>query len=399
MLSLLLPLGALVLAVLLVGVAALLTPPGSPTAGMGRGTRFFMVMLRLAIGWHFLFEAGEKFTTPTWSSEPYLREAVGPLAEPFHELAGDRVKEDMQVTYDGHGEPVFPERLALEWNAYLDQFRSYYGLTEQQEREALAKYTQAKDKTLKFLAVDTRPEKLSFPSAPPAEVQQTVAQRIQLFEAKLKEARDAEENDVPQYGPAGWAKVKEAKAEANRVRTGLKKDRDQQTAAMRDALRGVLDDQQKAKPAPEVSTQLPVVYVSAWSLLDWADFLVKWGLLFVGIFLMAGFLTRTACVAGALFLLTFYLAMPPLPGMPDLPRAEGHYLYVNKNIIEMLALLMLATTRSGRWAGLDGLLQFLRPRAWRSDYPARGRVLPQVHAAPRGAPTSATPSEEIMHGS
>jgi hypothetical protein len=50
--------------------------------------------------------------------------------------------------------------------------------------------------------------------------------------------------------------------------------------------------------------------------------------------------------------------MPPWPGLPDNPRAEGHYLYINKNLIEMLALLALATTRSGRWAGLDALFAY-----------------------------------------
>jgi len=88
---------------------------------------------------------------------------------------------------------------------------------------------------------------------------------------------------------------------------------------------------------------------------------VKYGLVTVGLCLLAGVLTRLACVGGAAFLLMFFLAMPPLPGWPESPRAEGHYLFLNKNIIEMLALLALATTRSGRWAGLDGLLQFLNP--------------------------------------
>jgi hypothetical protein len=69
---------------------------------------------------------------------------------------------------------------------------------------------------------------------------------------------------------------------------------------------------------------------------------------------------------GAYLLFMFFLAMPPLPGWPESPRAEGHYLFINKNVIEMLALLTLATTRSGRWAGLDGLLQFLRPRRWQN---------------------------------
>ena len=81
--------------------------------------------------------------------------------------------------------------------------------------------------------------------------------------------------------------------------------------------------------------------------------------------LLLGLVTRLACVAGAAFLLMFFLAMPPLPGWPEGPRTEGHYLFINKNVIEMLALLVLATTRSGRWCGLDGLVQFLNPWRWR----------------------------------
>ncbi len=99
-------------------------------------------------------------------------------------------------------------------------------------------------------------------------------------------------------------------------------------------------------------------------MLDWSDFFVKWGILLVGTFLLAGFLTRTSCVVGACLLFMFFLAMPPLPGWPESPRTEGHYLFINKNIIEMLALLTLATTHSGRWAGLDGLLWFLCPCGW-----------------------------------
>ena len=63
--------------------------------------------------------------------------------------------------------------------------------------------------------------------------------------------------------------------------------------------------------------------------------------------------SRPACVAGALFLLLVYLSMPPFPGLPDNLKAEGHYFIVNKNLIEMLALLTLSTTFSGRWLGLD----------------------------------------------
>ena len=42
--------------------------------------------------------------------------------------------------------------------------------------------------------------------------------------------------------------------------------------------------------------------------------------------------------------------------MPAVGPSEGNYLFVNKNVIEMLALFVLASTRSGRWFGLDALL-------------------------------------------
>ena len=36
--------------------------------------------------------------------------------------------------------------------------------------------------------------------------------------------------------------------------------------------------------------------------------------------------------------------------------AEGHYLIVDKNVIEAIALLMIAASGAGRWAGLDAYL-------------------------------------------
>ena len=58
--------------------------------------------------------------------------------------------------------------------------------------------------------------------------------------------------------------------------------------------------------------------------------------------------------------------MPALPWLPESPKAEGHYVFINKNLIETLALLTLATTRSGWWAGVDGLLYCLAPWHWRT---------------------------------
>lgn len=96
-------------------------------------------------------------------------------------------------------------------------------------------------------------------------------------------------------------------------------------------------------------------------MLDFADLAVAWGLTLAGAGLILGLFTRLSCIVGAGLLLMFFLALPPLPGLPDNPMAEGKYLFVNKNLIEMLALLALATMPSGRWLGLDALLAYIWP--------------------------------------
>lgn len=84
------------------------------------------------------------------------------------------------------------------------------------------------------------------------------------------------------------------------------------------------------------------------------DIAVPLGLLLVGLSLMLGFLTQLGC-AGALALLAmFYVSQPPLSGMPQV-GAEGAYLIVNKNLIELAAVMAVMAFRTGAIAGLDQL--------------------------------------------
>ena len=68
-----------------------LRTPLTSASGPQPWTRFFLVALRLSIGWHFFVEGIDKLYSATWTSEPYLREATGPLAPFYRELAGDRL--------------------------------------------------------------------------------------------------------------------------------------------------------------------------------------------------------------------------------------------------------------------------------------------------------------------
>ena len=77
---------------------------------------------------------------------------------------------------------------------------------------------------------------------------------------------------------------------------------------------------------------------------------------FVGPLLMLGLFSRAAALGAATMLFSFYLAMPPWPGVPPAPGPE-HSLIIDKNLVEALACLALAATPSGRWVGLDSLVR------------------------------------------
>jgi thiosulfate dehydrogenase [quinone] large subunit len=64
------------------------------------------------------------------------------------------------------------------------------------------------------------------------------------------------------------------------------------------------------------------------------------GLMGVGISLLLGLRVRWGCIAGMLLLAFYYLAHPPFGGLPQGP-AEGSYWVVNKNLIELAALLVI----------------------------------------------------------
>ncbi|MEN9920048.1 MAG: hypothetical protein RL662_2484 [Bacteroidota bacterium] len=49
----------------------------------------WLVALRLAIGWHFLYEGVVKFLNPKWSAYPYLLDSQGLLSDMFHAIAED----------------------------------------------------------------------------------------------------------------------------------------------------------------------------------------------------------------------------------------------------------------------------------------------------------------------
>jgi uncharacterized membrane protein YphA (DoxX/SURF4 family) len=93
------------------------------------------------------------------------------------------------------------------------------------------------------------------------------------------------------------------------------------------------------------------------TLLGIADFAVIWGLIIIGLTLMAGFFDRPAAIAGMMLVALFWLANPPLTRLDFGVPHEGNYMVVDKNIVEFFALFILALFPTGKFLGLGSFLK------------------------------------------
>ena len=97
-------------------------------------------------------------------------------------------------------------------------------------------------------------------------------------------------------------------------------------------------------------------FVAEPSRLAVVDVLNKWGLVLIGLGLIAGLFTRWATLSGIVLLGLYYLCNPPFPAYTYSMPSEGSYLIVNKVLIEAVALWVLFVIPTGKVVGLDRLL-------------------------------------------
>lgn len=81
-----------------------------------------------------------------------------------------------------------------------------------------------------------------------------------------------------------------------------------------------------------------------------------WGLIVVGLGLLAGFLTRGAAAAGMILIILHYVCNPPFLGYTYSAPQEGTYLFINKDVVEFFVLWVLILFPTGRTIGLDRLI-------------------------------------------
>jgi uncharacterized membrane protein YphA (DoxX/SURF4 family) len=115
------------------------------------------------------------------------------------------------------------------------------------------------------------------------------------------------------------------------------------------------------------------------------NFINIWGLILIGMGLLLGLFTRVAAIAGAAMLALYYLANPPFVTSSYGAGLEGHYLLVDKNLIEAFTLIIIALFPAGLYIGLDKLIQ---------DFIFKKRNIRKIYASDQTKPEN---SEQSLH--
>lgn len=362
---------------------------------MNRGTRILFIVLRIAIGWHFLYEGVNKWSVDPWqtpfTSEPYLQASIGPFRGAFRSLVSDKdgiarlKKESIEAALDkrhqeilGHykGAKPFTDVQKTKLKATLDDLKASLAariddpdfvnrLAESESKlngaedqlvdlsltpEQRAAAQKARDQARKAVAWAVgRPATLWDKSFTKEELHKVVEQaeedsRFNQRVAGYRMMLERVNEDAAQVtAPFSSERLNSDRAKLAKMRMDLLAVAAAPVAELDLTAQKLADiEQMTAGPLPRHPSQ-------TW-LIDW---MTAWGLTAVGVCLILGVFSRLANLAAAGYLAMFYLATPPWPGLPDPGIVEGHYFLVNKNLIELIAVLALATLPTGEWFGLD----------------------------------------------
>jgi uncharacterized membrane protein YphA (DoxX/SURF4 family) len=92
------------------------------------------------------------------------------------------------------------------------------------------------------------------------------------------------------------------------------------------------------------------------TIVDWMNII---GLILIGLALVLGVFTRVAGLSGIFLLALYYVANPPFIGTDFGIPVEGHYLFINKNLVEMIALIVLLVFPTTSHSSLENIFRKL----------------------------------------
>lgn len=306
----------------------------------------FLVALRVAIGWHFLYEGIHKLhPRHDFSAHGFLGMAKGPAAELFYGLLPDidglqRLIIEPVLDESGKAtrQKTFPA-YETAWSAYKFRFDERYG-------DALAEVGRQKDADALYGQYVMSLREMA------ADVEPAVKQYRESYD-RFRAARGT--HDVAHIRQREWDTMMKYRGEAAKWLTELSELSD----GLQTGLDRVYSGQIAGKtgdtvslperaiiPNPFIPDQMSVLNLS-----------VALGLTAIGACLMLGFMNRLASLGGVVFLVQVWLSQFPWPlTYPPTPDMVGHFMLVSKDFVELVALLLIASLPVGQWGGLDYFL-------------------------------------------
>jgi len=97
------------------------------------------------------------------------------------------------------------------------------------------------------------------------------------------------------------------------------------------------------------------------------DFLNIWGLIFIGLGLFLGIAVRISSIAGASLLMLYYIANPPF--VDSAMVSMSHFFIIDRNLIEAIALILLALIRRDYHWGLGQIIRDYYLKAKKEVFP------------------------------
>jgi uncharacterized membrane protein YphA (DoxX/SURF4 family) len=335
-------------------------------------TVLLMVALRVGIGWHFFQEGLAHKNDPKWSSEGFLRQAKGPLAEFYRQRlpgfhgwderlmaaksgdavpaapaaeAGEGVGENSPAELAKKAKPenspvvgTWYSAAVRDWANRRKEIADYYAFSDEQMKqsdELLKNYSDRLGNLLLGYEADIR----AYRHALDRNHDLATEAGANNIPNRMARVDKREKNPVGEQGatidtsPAEWRK------EAEALEVAFEKDVD-----------GLATDaQRKLGPMPSTQTDLKKL-----------DIIIPWVLLVGGACLVAGLFTRLAALVCALFLGSVILSQPPW-------IAGSITMLFNYQLVEFIALLVLASSHVGRWGGLDFFVHHILLRPFRSN--------------------------------
>lgn len=288
-------------------------------------TLVFLVLLRTVIGWHFLYEGIVKIESHRaainpWTSKWYLNASTGPFAPIFKSISDP----DPFAL-----ESVNPHELETRWREEVERWIRHYDLEPAQVRILEASAEEA----IKALD-DYYQEKENW-------------KRFQVLRQEVADWQEASSADDLLTHERNELAVRRNELEDMRDEVGAPIRETE--ARLWEHAKSILTPEQAALGPPPERVDILAI----------ADQITMWGLALVGLLMMLGLFSRLSALGAAGFLTLFYLAIPPWPGLPEVPPVEGNYLIVNKNLVELFACLVLVMIPTGKWVGIDALISRL----------------------------------------